>query len=415
MTRHLLKLVWNRRRTNLLVVAEIFCSFLVLFGVALLLVQYANNYRQPLGYDIERAWVIGVSVNETSRRPEGDPGHVERFRQLLTGIDDLPQVEAVTAGFTHPYANASWESGIRFQGRQIDYGLNHVTDTFPQVIGLRLIAGRWFSREDDGAAARPVVVNARLAHDLFGTADVVGRTVRRDREPAFDRMTPEERAEVERDLRIVGVIEDFRQHGEYSTPMGYMFQRIDLRDPDAGTPRTAMIKLQPGTPAAFEEALVERMHAVAPDWSFDVTPLDQMRREKLRMYLTPLVAIGTVAAFLLIMVALGLTGVVWQNVTQRSREIGLRRAKGATKTGVYAQFLAELAILTSMALALGLLLVAQGPLLPLPRELQLVSGSVFVTAVLLSVVAIYALTLCAGWYPSRLAMRVEPAEALRYE
>jgi putative ABC transport system permease protein len=415
MTRHLLRLIWNRRWHNALLIVEIFCSFLVLFGVVLLLVQYASNYRQPLGYDISRAWVIEVSVHVADQGPGEGSGHGERFRQLLAGVGELPQIEAVTAGFTTPYANASWESGMRYQGRQIDYGVNQVTDTFPQVVGLRLIAGRWFGREDDGAAARPIVVNARLARELFGTTDVAGRTVRRDPEPNFDRMSPEERADAERELRIVGVIEDFRQHGEYSTPMGYMFQRIDLNEPDGVAPRTVMIKLQPGTSAAFEEALVERMHALAPDWSFEVKPLDQLRREKLRMYLTPLIAVGTVAAFLLVMVALGLTGVVWQNVTQRSREIGLRRAKGATRAGVYRQFLTELAILTSMALALGLTLVAQGPLLPLPRELQLVSGGVFATAVLLSVVAIYALTLCAGWYPSRLSMRVEPAEALRYE
>ena len=415
MTRHLLRLIWNRRWHNALLIVEILCSFLVLFGVVLLLVQYANNYRQPLGYDISRAWVVEVAVHDADQGPGEGAGHAERFRQLLAGLGELPQVEAVAAGFTTPYANASWESGMRYQGRQVDYGVNPVTDTFPQVIGLRLIAGRWFGREDDGAAARPVVVNARLARDLFGTTDVAGRTVRRDREPGFDRMGPEERARAERDLRIVGVIEDFRQHGEYSTPMGYMFERIDLHEPDVAAPRTVLIKLQPGTSAAFEEALVERMHALAPDWSFEVKPLDQLRREKLRMYLTPLVAVGTVAAFLLVMVALGLTGVVWQNVTQRSREIGLRRAKGATKAGVYRQLLAELAILASMALAVGLALVAQGPLLPLPRELQLISGPVFVTAVLLSVLAVYALTLCAGWYPSRLAMRVEPAEALRYE
>lgn len=414
MTRHLVRLLWNRRRHNVLLVLEILCSFLVLFGVMLLGVQYANNYRKPIGYDIARAWAIDVSINERSDGPQNEAGQIDRFRQVMTVIGDLPQVEATAAAFTTPYANASWGSGFRFHGRQIDHGVNEVTDAFPDVIGIRLLGGRWFSREDDGAAWRPVILNAQLARDIFGATDVVGRTIRPDSEPGMDRMTPEERAEQLREMRVVGVVEEFRQFGELSTPESYMFKRIDLSNPTTHPPRTIVVKLRPEVTVAFEETLVRQMQAAAPGWSFEVKPLTQLRTDMLQQYLTPLIAIGIVALFLLIMVALGLTGVVWQNVTERTREIGVRRAKGATRSGVYGQFLAELAILTSMALLVGLILVVQLPLL-VPAELQVVPRPVFVASVLLSIAAIYALTLGAGWYPSRLATTIEPAEALRYE
>ena len=80
------------------------------------------------------------------------------------------------------------------------------------------------------------------------------------------------------------------------------------------------------------------------------------------------------AGFLLLMVALGLTGVVWQNVTQRIREIGLRRAKGARIENIHRQILGELVVMTSLALLVGVLLVAQVPLLPLPADLHLGAG-----------------------------------------
>jgi putative ABC transport system permease protein len=414
MTRHLVRLLWNRRRHNALLVVEILCSFLVLFGVVLLGAQYANNYRKPLGYDIDRAWTVAVAINAGDTGPQNAAGQIGRFRQLLAAVGDLPQVESAAAGFTTPYASASWTSGMRIGGRQIDYGVNQVTDAFPAIMDVRLLSGRWFSREDDGAAWRPVVLNARLARDIFGNTDVVGRTIRRDREPYMDRLTPEEQAEQLREMRVVGVIEEFRQLGELSTPESYMFERIDLSNPETAPPRAIVLKLREGVTAAFEEALVKRMQAAAPDWSFDVTPLSQLRTEMLQAYLTPLLAVAIVALFLLFMVALGLTGVVWQNVTERTREIGVRRAKGATRAGVYRQFLTELAILTTMALVVGVVLVVQLPLV-VPDQMHVVPRPVFIVSVLLSMAAILALTLGAGWYPSRLATTIEPAEALRYE
>jgi putative ABC transport system permease protein len=175
------------------------------------------------------------------------------------------------------------------------------------------------------------------------------------------------------------------------------------------------VRLRPGTPAAFEEALVKRAMAVADAWSFEVEPLDAMRESKLRQYSLPLIIVGTIAAFLLLMVALGLTGVVWQSVTQRIREFGLRRAKGATIANVRTQVLVEMVIMTSIALVAGVLLLAQLPLLPLPSELHFVTTTVFVGSIAISVAAIYLLTLACGWYPSRLATRIQPAEALHYE
>ena len=140
-----------------------------------------------------------------------------------------------------------------------------------------------------------------------------------------------------------------------------------------------------------------------------------MRESKLRQYTLPLVAVGTVAGFLLLMVALGLTGVVWQSVTQRIREFGLRRAKGATIVNIRHQVLVEMIIMTSLALIAGVLLLAQLPLLPLPSGLDSIPAGVFVISIAISVTAIYVLTLLCGWYPSRLATRVQPAEALHYE
>jgi putative ABC transport system permease protein len=71
--------------------------------------------------------------------------------------------------------------------------------------------------------------------------------------------------------------------------------------------------------------------------------------------------------------------------------------------------------MASFALLVGVALLAQLPLLPLPSEVSVISAPVFVTSIVISVTAIFAITLLCGWYPSRLATRVQPAEALHYE
>ena len=114
----------------------------------------------------------------------------------------------------------------------------------------------------------------------------------------------------------------------------------------------------------------------------------------------------------LLMVGLGLTGVMWQTVTQRTREMGLRRANGAAARQVRSQIMLELTLMTSLAVLAGVAVVVQVPMLELIGG---VSGAAYVAGLAISAAAIYLLTILCGWYPSRLASQIPPAEALRYE
>jgi putative ABC transport system permease protein len=415
MTRHLFRLIWNRKRSNFLIMVEILCAFLVLEGVVVMGAYYANNYRQPLGFSIDRVWAIRMDARERSDDKAVRAGQMATVHQLFNAVRDLPEVEAVCAGFTTPYSNASWTSGHKMNGRQIDYAINSATDDCDAVYGITLLAGRWFDRSDDGAAYRPVVVNELFVREVFGDADPINKTPPIDRDPEEERARADRGEKPAKPWRIVGVIQDFRQHGEYAAPESYAFDRTDLTDPETAPPRMLIVKVRAGTAPAFEEALTKRLQSVAKDWSFSVALLTNQRDDKLLGYTGPLTLHAIVAGFLLLMVALGLTGVVWQNVTQRIREIGLRRAKGARIENIHRQILGELVVMTSLALLVGVLLVAQLPLLPLPTDLFWVPVGVFVLSIVLSVLAIYALTLLCGWYPARLATKIQPAEALHYE
>ena len=168
MTRHLIRLIWNRKRQNFLLTVEMFFSFLTLFGVVLIAAQYVNNSRQPLGYEIDRVWSVSVD------RKESD----QTYEQVLMALRDLPQVEAVGAAFSGPYANSNWGSGSRLAGgRDVDYGVNNATDSYAALLKIPIVEGRWFSREDDAATWTPVVVNRRLAREIFGDETAVGKVI----------------------------------------------------------------------------------------------------------------------------------------------------------------------------------------------------------------------------------------------
>jgi putative ABC transport system permease protein len=415
MTRHLFRLIWNRKRSNFLIMVEILCAFIVLEGVMVMATHYVNNYRQPLGFSIDRVWGIRMDAQQRGEDKELRAAQMATVHQLFNAVGDLPEVEAVCAGFTTAYSNANWTTGHKRNGRQLLYGMNSASDGCDEVYGITLTRGRWFDRSDDGAAYTPLVVNELFVRDVFGDEDPINKTVPADRNPEEERARAEAGEKPEKPRRVVGVIGDFRQHGEYATPEPYGFERVDLSDPESGPPRMLIIKVRPGTTPAFEETLANRLQSVAKDWSFSITMLTNQREDKLLSYTGPLTLLAIVAGFLLLMVTLGLTGVVWQNVTQRIREIGLRRAKGARIENIHRQILGELVVMTSLALLVGVLLAAQVPLLPLPADLTWIPISVFVLSLLISVLAIYVLTLLCGWYPARLATKIQPAEALHYE
>jgi putative ABC transport system permease protein len=152
MTRHLIRLIWNRKRQNFLVTVEIFFSFLTLFGVLLFVVHYANNARQPLGYEIDNTWSVTVDRKENDEDPAVKARHRQTYQQILLSLRELPQVEMAAASFTCPYASWTWGSGVRLPGgREVNFGVNAATDDYFALQRMRLVAGRWFSREDDAA------------------------------------------------------------------------------------------------------------------------------------------------------------------------------------------------------------------------------------------------------------------------
>jgi putative ABC transport system permease protein len=411
--RHILKMVWNRKGANSLIALEILIAFLVLFAVSAMAAYQFDHYRQTLGFDWRNVWKVTVTFGEEDIPALMDAFTLEGgqedvtigsigdvFERMLRELERFEEVESAAAASFAPYASSAWRWGLDTdRGKVVMYLLN-ATRNFDQVMNLELVQGRWFEPADSAATHRTIVVNQRLARDIFGDDDAVGQVV----------VDQNEDGDVE--MKIVGVVSDFRYKGELSSPVPFAFMwprdeanKIDFLE-------ALVLRVRPGTPASFEEEILSLLRPIAPTWSFKIEPLAAARESYLRKRLAPLVVAGLLAGFLMIMVALGLVGVLWQNVTQRTRELGLRRAKGATAVRIRRQVLGELFIMTSLAMAVGYFVVVQ---LPITGWFPMATGRIYWQGLLIATASMAVLTAAAGLYPSFLATRIQPAEALHYE
>lgn len=403
MIRHLLKLVWRRKRANALLIVEIFFSFLVFFAVVTVGVSAIMRYKKPLGFDWKDVLVLRIAIpSERGVPPEERHGDnaadLASLDRLIREIAAMPEVIAVGGSHTPPYSLSTTEGSWDVRGKHVHMTIDEVTDGYPKAMDLQILRGRWFKPEDDAAGFRPVVIDTDLAEALFGDEDPIGRK--------FDE-------DGDRELRVVGLVAPFRKNGEFTGDnINMVFRRASLVQPKATAPENIIIRVRPGTPARFEEAVSRRTHEIFPQYEQRVRRMEAMRTMAMRIYLIPVAAGSVIAAFLIGMVALGLSGVLWQNVTRRTREIGLRRALGATSNEVNRQVLIEVALLSTFALIIGLIVVAQ---LPILGVFHLVSPPAFAIGLAGALATIYGLTLLCGLYPSWLAGRVQPAQALHYE
>jgi putative ABC transport system permease protein len=399
MMRHLLRLVWNRKRTNALLIVEIFFSFLVVFAVGTLGVFSWDSYRRPLGYDWRNLWMAQIDMQQVSD-DTFTQAQVDQFARLLKEVQSLDAVESAAGTMAVPYDFGSYVTVGDFNGKNLNIEFSEVTQDFDKVARLEIVRGRWFQPADAALSWRPVVIDEDLARDAFGDEDPIGK---RMSEPAPGSETVES--------RVVGVVRDFRRSGELSGVGDFMFYLKRVGHPEDRPARTILVRTRPGTPAEFEEQLSQRLQAVAPDWSYQVKPLADLRSTALRLRIVPLLVGGLVGFFLLMMVGLGLLGVLWQNLLQRTREIGLRRAAGASRAEVHRQIILEQLLLTTLGVLLGTILVIQIPIL----DLIGIRPEIFAGGLLFAMAAIYFVATLCALYPSAMASRIQPAEALRYE
>ena len=398
MIRHLFRMVWKRRRSNALIVSEITLSFLVLTIISVIGVYYVSNYTEPLGFEYENVWVVTTDmIKRTDLWTRND---TNILIQLYNALKDFPEVQAIGTGWPIPFWEAErtnvyhYESGSLY-GYSADAGLD-----YKDVFNIEMERGRWFEASDEVAEIKPVVINRAFADRLFGDDDPLGQTF-------YSSLFSESKTY----YRVIGLLGHFKIKGELSGDNPLVLNMEEpITEPEPF--ENFILRVSPGATAELEERIISRFRAIGGDLTIKIERLGDSRKAYFARVLLPVLAAGLVSLSLLIMVSLGLIGVLWQNVAKRMREIGLRRAKGATKINIYNQITGELLCVTTFGLLLGIIIVMQFPILHI---IDFIDTKIYLAAIAIAALIIYMISYVSGMYPSYLAAKVHPAEALRGE
>lgn len=401
MITHILRMIWNRKQANLLLLLEMLLSSLVLFLVLSQVLHGLRKAMEPLGFDYRNVLVMDI------RSASDDPMlNNLRLQEVLEVLRQQPEVESVGAMSPTPYIRSTWRTSFDEAPENFLTNMHRAMPGIEGALGATLSDGEWPTVAALDGARVPVVVNHAFirgywpdeADDILaGKSRVVGR-------PVGD---PEDRMEV------AGVLPWLRPQGELmqTVPLMMMFMHPDGRD--SMFVDGVLLRLRPDTDLGpLEERIVTQVGRLAPEWSLRLDSMDRLRANILRESALPLLLAVLVTGFLLLMVGLGLIGVLWQSVTRRRAELGLRRALGATRRQIGLQLLGEIAILGLLAQVGSWIVILQLPFLGYTKDM---GWGTFLLSLVLSAVCILGLALLAGAYPGWLSTRIAPSEALHHD
>jgi putative ABC transport system permease protein len=389
MFKHLLQLIWNKKKQNSLLMLELFFSFFGLFVLFTFLLYPYNNYKLPTGFEPEHVWVVNFSAADEIQSVDSLQMFRESLKKVLLSMNMVQDVAYSSANI--PFSGNGSNTEFTYNGKQIWANIYTSEDHYANVMGMQVLEGRWFTGDDIVSKKRPAVINVALKEKLFGNEDALGKIVGSD---ISDRM------------KIVGVVANSKDESPFEIARPALFQRMDTGN--LKNHNTLVIKVKPGADDVFEGSMAKALSNTVKTANVEIEHITDMMETKREQILTVIIVLSLVAGFLLINVALGVFGVLWYNISRRRGEIGLRRAVGASGKSISRQLVMEALILATFSLLLGCFFAIQFPLLnmgDLPAEN-------YVTAILLSIATIYILVIVCALYPGKQAAAVYPAAAL---
>jgi putative ABC transport system permease protein len=415
--------VGNRRARGALVVLEVALSVVLLVGAGLLIKSFARLQQSELGFNRESLLTVDLvlSLKKYSR-----PQQLEAFyRDVLERLSATPGVESAAFMNGAPFSNfgasmpfvregAVYRNLQDLSGHESRYFITHGDHL--GALGLPLAAGRGFTAQDTLNSLPVAVINQAAADKFFPGEDPLGKRIILGLPEHLIQpgMLPEGMEKFPW-LTVVGVVKNHRQSslGQEFQPASYVPLAQAPRVPLMLNTATLLVRAA-GEPVALVSAVRREILAVDPDQPLArVATMEARIDDSLKLQRFSMSLMGLFAALALALAVVGLYGVLAYTVVERTHEIGVRLALGASARDIVRLIVGQGMRLTLIGLGLG---VAGALALTrlMARLLFNVSAAdpatfVFIAAVLVGV------ALLACYIPARRATRIDPMAALRCE
>jgi putative ABC transport system permease protein len=399
------------RMRRALVTVQFALALVLLVGAGLLLQSFRRAMTVDVGFDPRGLLVVRVNPAAATYPRAEDAAAL--YARLMAAARTVPGIQDAAFIQHVPFAGASILSPVEIDGqptsdtasRQVLY--RTVSDTYAQTMKLKIAAGRWFDASDIRSPGGAFVVNQAFARQYWGQENPVGKriTLRRSSQvrPDFGQPLPG---------MVIGVVADVHQIRQDVAPQPEVYVPYTLEPWAWGNIVVRARDARRTIPAlreallAVDPRLIER--GAVGDERFTVVEGEIARSlepRKLSLWL-----IGAFAVCAVLLAAIGMYGVVAYGITQRTQELGLRKALGATDESIAVLLIKESLLLTAIGVVIGCAgawtatRLIRGQLFDTPAVDPVAYGATIALLVIVALVATY--------LPARRAMRLDPATAL---
>ena len=387
---------------SLLIVWEIALSFVLLASAGLLIKSFINLRQINPGFNADNVLVMRMSLPR-GKYPQGEP-RAQMYKQLIERVKATPGVQSAGGILSLPLGGDTfnvWRGLIR-EGRPLtpdeEMNAQHlpVTPDYFQTLQIPLKAGRTFTDHDNLQSTKVVIVNEKLARELWPNENPIGRhfTIWRDEK------SPRE---------IVGVVGDTKGDSLDKEPGNQMYIPY-AQDPTWGT-LTLTVRTE-GEPTALASSVREAIRAVDKGVpTYNVRTMHDVVSNSAAPRRVPMLLLSAFAGIAMLLAMLGIYGVTSYYVTQRTREIGVRMALGAQIADVLKLVLRRAMLLAVIGIAIGIAgaFAVTRYLTSMLFGVKPIDVITFIGVAL--VLAIVVLVACL--VPARRAAKIDPLEALR--
>ncbi|HET9362026.1 MAG TPA: ABC transporter permease, partial [Vicinamibacterales bacterium] len=390
------------RRSRLrgsLVVAQVAMAVVALVGALLFLRSYANIGGADIGFDT--APLMSMRMMLTGESYEAKDARLRRVTDLVERIEARPGVESAFASNFVPISGGGWGPEVEIDGRTPvpgeDITLIGATAHMNRTIGLPLVRGRDFT-DAEGRSATPVaVINETMASRFWPGREAVGGRFRmKDQQVWFT---------------VIGVAKEANLYGVgvgNVEPPSAAFVPFAYQQ----TPNVGLTIRMRGVPSSITAAVRDEVHAADPNIPiFQVRTTEETRRLGYWQEAVYAWVFATIGVTGLLLASMGVFGVLAYSVSQRSREIGVRMALGASSRDVLRLVVTDGVLLAGIGLAIGLVLAPLGT--RFAQTLLYRVGPFDPLAFIAVSVLLLVVAAAASYAPARRAARIDPLAALR--
>ncbi len=400
---------------RILVVAQIGMCVILLSSASLLFESFRNLETQSLGMDAAGALVVHISLAQA--RYTSSEAYMNFFLRAESALRGLPGVSAVGISDSVPPASDSWHDEMRYPDLVVSgklrtpasvggkVNIRRVTPDYFAALGIHLQRGRLFREEDRNQSGSEIILSRTLAVRMFPGEEPIGQHIRiATYMPYFVLNGPL--------YAVVGVVGDVKNAGltGQDDPEFYTLRRNRPEDWSSHNELELRTELPASTIAPWIRTQIEHLDPTAP---VEVVPMRQTVSRLADRPRFQAALIGFFALCGLLLSVIGLYGVIAFIAAQRTQEIGVRMALGATRANILRLITAEGLRLIAFGSALGVVLsLATARLLQsfLFHVSARAPQSYVAVTILLALVA-----LCATMLPAIRAMKTDPMAALRAE